>query len=440
MRGRLMALLRAVGALCVLVGACVYCLLIEKRRDTLIWGVTPLINYKYWSAAMREGGYKSLTLVTHHYPAHRREDYDIYLDDLVPGWIKSPYWRSVAGKCAGLIYMIRNASVVHLPFTGGLLGDTLLWRIEPLLFQQAGIKTLLVPYGGDAHIYAEYEPAVRNALLMSYPLYGRMEAHIRKRLSFWIKRADCVMCGFMLAGMSRWDVPVPNMLTLELAQWQAKSSYSSNDGRNGPVSVVHAPNHRGIKGTEFVIGAVELLRAEGLQIELLLLEGIANEEVKQRMKHSDILAEQLILPGYGLNGIEGLACGLPVLSNLDSEWHTRVFRRYSFLDECPVLSTTPETIAEHLRILVTSPELRETLGRAGRAYAEKYYSYAAAQYLFGSIYRRLLKGEPIDLINLFHPLKPPAEGARPKVVHPLIENKLPVQHPARAFGANRNSP
>jgi len=428
MYGKLVALFRASGALLALTGTCLYCLLIAKRRDTLIWGVTPLINYKYWSAAMREGGYKSLTLVTHHYPAHRREDYDIYLDDLVPKWIGGTYWRSVAAKCFGLIYMVRNASVVHLPFTGGLLGDTPLWRFEALLFRRTGIKTFLLPYGGDAHPYAEHEPAVRNALLMSYPQYGRLEAKIRERLSFWNQRADCVLCGFMLDGMSRWDVPVPNMLTLDLDHWQAKSSYSSNDGRNGPVSVVHAPNHRGIKGTEFVIAAVELLRTEGLQIELVLLEGIPNEEVKQRMQSSDILAEQLVLPGYGLNAIEGMACGLPVLSNLDSEWHTRIFRRYAFLDECPVLSSSPETIAANLRVLVTSPELRQELGRAGRKYAEKYYGYEAARFLFGSIYRKLLEGEPIDLMNLFHPLKSKHSPTSPKVMHPLIQNRLPEHY------------
>ena len=47
-------------------------------------GVTPLMDYKYWSAAMREGGKKSLTLVTHHYPAHRREDYDFIWMTWIP--------------------------------------------------------------------------------------------------------------------------------------------------------------------------------------------------------------------------------------------------------------------------------------------------------------------------------------------------------------------
>ena len=38
-----------------------------------------------------------------------------------------------------------------------------------------------------------------------------------------------------------------------------------------------------------------------------------------------------------------MASGLPVLANLDHEAYTTVFRRYAFLNECPILSSSPET-------------------------------------------------------------------------------------------------
>ena len=68
--------------------------------------------------------------------------------------------------------------------------------------------------------------------------------------------------------------------------------------------------------------------------------------------------------------------------------------------------------------------LRETLGRAGRRYVEKYHSYAAAQFIFGAVYRKLLDGEDVDLMNLFHPLRSEYSRSRPQVGHPLVENKL----------------
>ena len=153
-----------------------------------------------------------------------------------------------------------------------------------------------------------------------------------------------------------------------------------------------------------------------------------NSEVKKQMRESDILAEHFIGSIYGLSGIEGMAFGLPVLGNLESETYTRIFRRYAFLDECPVVSTSPETLKRNLRALVRNPELRETLGRAGRLYAEKYHSYEMAQYLFGAVYRRILDGEKVDLMNLFHPLSSEFNQRLPKVEHPLEESRLPAHY------------
>ena len=194
-----------------------------------------------------------------------------------------------------------------------------------------------------------------------------------------------------------------------------------NDGNNGIVKIIHSPNHRGVKGTEYLIKSIDELNKEGLLIELVLHEKVPNTRDRELMQEVDILAEQFIATGYALSGIEGMASGLPVLANLDNEAYTTVFRRYSFLNECPILSTSPETLKENLKLLITNPELRKELGELGRKYAEKYHSYDMAQYLFTHIFRKL-DGEDIDLMNLFHPLK--SEYVQNNYIQtPLVNNK-----------------
>jgi glycosyltransferase involved in cell wall biosynthesis len=178
-----------------------------------------------------------------------------------------------------------------------------------------------------------------------------------------------------------------------------------------------------VKGTEYLINAVNELKNEGLQIELILLEKVKNDVVQKAMHQVDILADQFILTAYGLNAIEGMATGLPVMCNLEHEAYTRVFRRYAFLNECPILSTTPESLKSNLRLLITKPKLRRTLGEAGRKYVEKYHSYKTAQYLFGSIYDKILHGKNVDLINLFHPILSSYNKSLPYIKHPLVDNK-----------------
>jgi glycosyltransferase involved in cell wall biosynthesis len=401
-----------------------------KRQ--MVFCPTPLINNKYWSAALKRGGGDSVTLVTHHYMIHQRGDFDLYYDDLLQN---NPYRASLsrlpyARDFLAFLYVIRNARVVHIPFTGGPLGATPFWRLEADLYKIAGIKIVVIPYGGDAHMYSSIlNTSMRNALLIDYPGAARNERGIRERVEYWALRADCVICGALIYGMSRWDITTPSPLCVDTDAIEPKLDYSPADGTNGAVRVVHAPNHRGFKGTEFVIQAVEELKAEGLKVELILLERVPNELVMETLCSADILVEQLIAGAYALNAIEGMASGVAVLSSLDDQPRNVIFRRYSFAEECPILSTTPETIKQNLRILVTNPSLRRELGLAGRQYAEKYHSYETAQHLFGSVYAKILDGKDVDLMNLFHPLKSEFNRRRPRVSHPLKGGVLPVGYP-----------
>jgi glycosyltransferase involved in cell wall biosynthesis len=251
------------------------------------------------------------------------------------------------------------------------------------------------------------------------------EREIEGRVDHWIRHADAIVMGFTIDGVGRWDALVGNMICIDIQEWRQNRVYSNSDGHNGVVRVMHAPNRRGVKGSEFIFKAVDELKAEGLDIELVLLEKVPNERIKSMMQEVDILADQLVMPGYGLFAVEGMASGLPLMGNLHDEAYTRLFRRYSFLNECPILSTTPETIKDNLRTLVTDTALREALGRASREYAEKFHSYEMAAYLFGSVYDKLLHNKDIDLQNLFHPVTSTFVNER-HVNHPLVENRLPI--------------
>lgn len=403
-------------------------LFLPKKRQKFIWGPTPIISNQYWADAMRAAGYDAVVLLSTVPTVRRNTMSGLYYNDLIPRWVRPEGVRRLLGPCFALSYILRQGKVLHLSFQGGPLGDTLLWRLEAYLLRWAGVKTIVMPFGSDAYMTSKVlDISVRHGLLLSIPNLYQQEAQITSRVHYWSQQADIVMSWFMVDGLGRWDVACFSGICLDTDEWQAKTTYSPYDGRNGPVKVVHTPNFRGFKGSEFLVQAVQELQAEGLQIELKLLEKVPNTQVRELMPQMDILMEQLLI-GYALSGMEGMASGLPVLSNLDNEVYTRLFRRYGYLNECPILSTTPETLKENLRVLVTDPILREQLGRAGRHYVEKYHSFQTAQYLFGAIYDKILDGKAVDLMNLFHPLKAEYNRRLPKIEHPLIENHLPIAY------------
>lgn len=401
-------------------------IIMKKKRIKLIWGPIPILSNKYWSEAMRQVGYQSLTYMNGLYVINQRADFDKYL--ISNGFMGGFLLRTHISHYIAFLHCIRYASVIHIPISGGFLGGTVLESVEAELLHLAGIKIVVLPYGGDFYRYSKVlDKCFTAALLESYHSKSRQEMEINRRVAYWTKNADCMICGFQLDGMGRWDVNVAQFVVIDTTTLQMKRVWSNSDGQNGSVKIIHTPNHRGFKGTEFLINAVEELKQEGLKIELILVEKKSNIEVLFLLQQADILAEQFVFTGYALSAIEGMATGLPVLSNLDNEDYTRVFRRYSYLNECPILSTTPETLKDNLRLLVTHPELREVLGKAGRKYVEKYHSYKAAQYLFGNVYDKILYGKDVDLMNLFHPLR--SEYVKQNhIVHPLVENKLPKDY------------
>ncbi|TMJ14737.1 MAG: glycosyltransferase [Alphaproteobacteria bacterium] len=401
--------------------------LLPARRRLFVWGSTPIIGNKYWSAAVAETGRESVTIMSTLYAINQRDDFDRFFEDFAPRGLPHSL-RFALGGCLALIHVLRHARVLHTSFDGFALTLTAFWRLEALLFRLAGIKVVVLSYGGDGYVTSRVvDTSLRYGILACYPRLARLDASIAKRVTYWSERADIVLVGLMIDGMPRWDVTTNQIFIMDTRAWRGKPAYSDRDGTNGTVRVLHSPNHRDAKGTEFLIDAVERLRSEGLDVELVLLEKVPNERVKSLMQEVDILAEQFISTGYGISGIEGLASGLPVMANLEHEAYTRVFRRYGFLDECPILSTSPENMVRNLRILVTRPDLRRVLGQASRQYAEKYHSFAAAQYMFEAIYDRILDGRDVDLINLFHPLKSPYNRRTPIVEHPLVDSKLPGQ-------------
>ncbi len=294
------------------------------------------------------------------------------------------------------------------------------------MLQLANKKTVLIPYGSDSYVYRRIRStSLLQALLVSYPGASRRQAQVAARVDYWCARADVLIAGLMGPdGFGRWDAILLSPFHIDTNKWTQSRRNNSADGDKNVVTICHAPNHRGFKGTEFVIEAVRRLQDEGLNVELLLIEKKQNSEVQDALEtKTDILVEQVLATGHGMNAIEGMAAGLPVVSNLEDDTYLLPFRRWSYFSECPIVSATPENLVEVLRKLVTRPELRNQLGRAGRQYVEKYHGLDSAQFLFEAVVEYLY-GRRESLVNLFHPILSEYQKRNPKIRHPLSSNRI----------------
>lgn len=345
------------------------------RLPDVLWGPQPIISNRYATRAERAYGYRSDTIIYQVYRINHRSDFDVRLDRArkLPGvgWLV-PYgaflWAGVRYDHFGCLY------------DGGLLGGPGLTLELPLL-RLAGKGIIVSPYGGDARVASATRERGPWHAYSDIPV-GEEDADeqaVRRRLALFGRWADVVLgCADLVEDMPRLDGVIA--LPFDTAKWQPVPEVE-----DGVVTVVHAPNHRHYKGTRFLGAAIEQLQAEGLPVELVLVEGMTNDEAREVFSRADVVADQFLLGAYGLFSLEAMALGKPVLCYLNDRF--RPF--HPEWDEVPIVSANPDTVTDELRKLVLDPARRRELGARGPGYVRRYHSLEAVGAVLDGFHRKI---------------------------------------------------
>jgi glycosyltransferase involved in cell wall biosynthesis len=290
-------------------------------------------------------------------------------------------------------------------FSGKFFKKSAFDRYEAPLLKLAGIKIVTVPYGSDVTIF--------NGMHSRFDWLGRLwkdkafyyqdqKAHnekVKSQIAYFNHCADFTIAGdhSLAPFLLKYDLNF-KYFPIDCEAW--KPLYET--GNSVPL-IVHAPNHRNVKGTDILLQACDRLKQQGLKFDLQLVERVPRNQVQEIYRQADILAEQFIIGVYGLTALEGLALGKPVLTYL-SEEHLQnpVFN-------LPLVNTHSDNIEEVLKALILLPQLRKRLGLAGREAVERYQSCEAVGEVWDRIYRHLWFGVPLRLetTSIFSPERQP---------------------------------
>jgi len=153
---------------------------------------------------------------------------------------------------------------------------------------------------------------------------------------------------------------------------------------NKPLRIVHASNHRIFKGTDYLIKAVNELKNEKIDIELVLVEKVPNDNALNIYRSADIIFDQCLMGNYGYFALEGMALGKPVMC------YIRKPEEYLLHpEECPLIHTHVNTLKEDIRNLAKNREQLKEIGIRGRQYIEKYFTLESFASRLGKIYKEL---------------------------------------------------
>ena len=289
--------------------------------------------------ALRRRGVDAQLVVFNRYPLHSEADWSL---DRSGGFV-----RKQAAAWSALARLLPKADVFHFYFGLTLVPQSVQFPILAALRK----KSVMHYLGSD--IRGKSPEQLRSGKRAGAEVVGSYDA-IR-----WVPEAEMIPPGIDVTAID----PAPPT------------------DRVRPV-ILHAPSSRRRKGTEHVIAA-----CEGLDAELVLVEGLHHDEAFERYRSADIVVDQLNAGWYGLFAIEAMALGKPVVTFLHDEAVERTERELG--TRVPIVSATKDTLRAALEPLVGSAAERRRIGAESRAYVEQVHDLERVADRLLALYARL---------------------------------------------------
>lgn len=371
----------------VFVAPLLVCALIARfvpKKIEIGLGPVPIINSVYHKQALAKFGHGAEIFVDSVW--YYSFGYDYAPEALLNGWRRAflPYWLT-----ARTLFRYRT---LYTYFDGGPLRSTAwLYQLEPVILKIAGIRTVIMAFGADVFdLTRAPNPYFVHAMAMDYPAHRFLRRRIERKIDLWTYWADHIVSGVdWVYYMPYWDTLTLGHFAIDTEKVRLAAP-KNESGTSDPLRILHAPNHRTLKGSQFLVDAVKELKSEGLSLELTLLEQRPNTEVLAAIAAADLVVDQLVVGWYAMFALESMALSTACICYIDPDLE-KLYVRAGLLDpgEMPLISATPETIKNDLRRLCLNRSDLAACGRRGRAYVEKHHSLDAIGRIFNDIQKSL---------------------------------------------------
>lgn len=134
----------------------------------------------------------------------------------------------------------------------------------------------------------------------------------------------------------------------------------------------HAPTNRDVKGTHFIIAAVNQLKLEGHAVELDLIENRTQAQALEAIARCDVYLDQLIVGWYGGVAVEAMGLGKPVVGFLSDK--ALAYCPAEIRDNIPIIQSSPTEITQSLRELAQTHRFQlSELGRQAREFSNEHH-------------------------------------------------------------------
>lgn len=361
---------------------------------------------------LRRLGWKADIYVNHAYPEKLLySDHDILRAPRLPGdrrrfvrrlnhlllllWFLGHFWRYryhvYYGRPPSFSFLEQRLGLTRL------FGDDFL--VELALLKAFGCKVVYLPPGcNDEETQAHFATLDGGNVCANCGAFDRCDDRANTLNFRRIRRYADLCAGFGMFDSSQFHATHFKYKVLDLQLW-SPDLHVPEPFRlppTGRIRILHSffPggrdwNGRNIKGSPYVLAAIERLRAEGHPVEYLFLNDKPSRQMRYYQVQADIVVEQLIYGMWGSTGVETMALGKPVVCYLRPAWKAFFLKTYPEYRELPIVEATTDTIYAVLKRLVTDPDYRRRKGEESRRFAEAHYDLARNTRALADLLERL---------------------------------------------------
>jgi len=358
-----------------------------RMRPISIWSGAPIICMAKTCKAERLLGFNSRSLVRSTY--YITDEFDFDLSRLSRG----NRFLSLGLTYFSFLVACVLAKQVHSYVDGGILPSRVrrhFSSLELFIYRLLGIRLFIWTYGADVRTRnATIGLGQPNCCTDCTQIGTACICDTAQCEENYVRVYKTAAAVFSMGDMIEYTPGSRNDLffwPIDLAAQSGKRYqpvYPTSD-RNRPLRVVHAPNHREFKGSRYLEQAVDSLRQEAVEIELVLVERRSNEEALEIYKSADLIFDQCLIGFHGYFALEAMALGKPVMCFIRKPDEYLLHP-----EECPIINTHVMTLKEDLRRVVDRRDELGEIGRRGRSYIEKHFSLEAFAGRLERTYREL---------------------------------------------------
>ena len=275
----------------------------------------------------------------------------------------------ILNELLNFLFVIRSVFVYKVFIFS--YGETISNRIyEFWLYKLLGKKTIFVFLGSDSrppYMAAKY---INDELEVNYEVLSKTTLSQKNKIKRIEKFSDfCINWGPYGQFHEKNFINVVNLgLPLNIKPVQI------NDSKHKIVKILHTPSDSAIKGTKYILNALDILKKEGILFDLNLLSNVTNDEVLDAITNCDFIIDcRFSDTPIGMFGAEAALLGKPTI--VGGYLHNNIEKYFSDIESIPpALYVHPNKIKQGIKKMIIDHEFRNSVAAKAFDFAKNNYT------------------------------------------------------------------